>query len=160
MPSKDRSPHEPRRVTGPGTIGWFARHELLLAWRDWAWLLSGGHSRHWGFGAVGLAAVVLFMHMLAWIVLSPAAGLTGPPDRHMLAMIGGTLLLYGSLMLSQAIESITRAFYARGDLDLILSSPAAASRLFAVRIGAMTASIMGMALVLVHRLKQKVQAIG
>jgi ABC-2 type transport system permease protein len=51
-------------------------------------------------------------------------------------------------MLSQAMESVTRAFYARGDLDLVLSSPAAARRLFAVRIGAMTLSVMGMSLVL------------
>jgi ABC-2 type transport system permease protein len=58
------------------------------------------------------------------------------------------LLLYGSLMLSQAMESVTRAFYARGDIDLVLSSPASASRLFAVRIGAMTGSVMGMSLVL------------
>ena len=135
-------------MTRPGTIGWFARHELLLAWRDWAWLLSGGHSRHWLFGAVGVVGVVVLMHALAWVTLPSAAELTGPPDQYLLAMIGGTLLLYGSLMLSQAIESVTRAFYARGDLDLILSSPAAASRLFAVRIGAMTASITGMALVL------------
>ncbi len=35
------------------------------------------------------------------------------------------------------MEAVTRAFYARGDLDLVLSSPAAAERLFAVRIGAM-----------------------
>lgn len=132
----------------PGTIGWFARYELLLAWRDWAWLLSGGHSRHWGFGAAGLVAVVAFMHALALLTLPPSPELAAPPDQHVLALIGGTLALYGSLMLSQAIESVTRAFYARGDLDLILSSPAAASRLFAVRIGAMTASIMGMALVL------------
>jgi ABC-2 type transport system permease protein len=132
----------------PGTIAWFARHELLLAWRDWAWLLSGGHSRHWVVGAAGLVAVVAFMHALALLTLPPAAELAGVPGLHLLAVVGGTLALYGSLMLSQAIESVTRAFYARGDLDLILSSPAAASRLFAVRIGAMTASVMGMALVL------------
>jgi ABC-2 type transport system permease protein len=132
----------------PGTLGWFARHEMQLAWRDWAWLLSGGHSRHWGFGALGLVVVVVFMHALAGIIVQPAPGLAGAPDQRTLAIIGGTLALYGSLMLSQAIESVTRAFYARGDLDLILSSPAPASRLFAVRIGAMTASIMGMALVL------------
>jgi len=25
-----------------GTVAWFAQHETRLAWRDWAWLLSGG----------------------------------------------------------------------------------------------------------------------
>src|SRR5439155_4885866 len=131
----------------PGSVAWFARHELRLAWRDWAWLLSGGQSRHWCIGALGLVAVVVLMHGLAWVTL-PHADLALPPDRQALAVIGGTLLLYGSLMLSQAMESVTRAFYARGDLDLILSSPASARRLFAVRIGAIAASVMGMSLVL------------
>jgi len=38
------------------------------------------------------------------------------------------------LMISQAMESTTRAFYARSDLDLILASPVASNRLFGVRI--------------------------
>ena len=37
-------------------------------------------------------------------------------------------------MVSQALESVTRAFYARSDLDLILSSPVAARKVFAVRM--------------------------
>jgi ABC-2 type transport system permease protein len=60
----------------------------------------------------------------------------------------GIFALYGSLMLSQAMERITRAFYGRADLDLILSSPVAAWRLLAVRIGAIvvTVAVMSMAL--------------
>jgi ABC-2 type transport system permease protein len=46
------------------------------------------------------------------------------------------------------MESVTRAFYSRADLDLILSSPVTARRLFAVRIGAMALSITAMALLL------------
>src|SRR5207302_541888 len=137
-----------RSLIAPGTVPWFARHEMRLAWRDWAWLLSGGHSRHWYVGALGLAAIVVLLHGLAAVTLPGAADLAAAPQQHALMVIGGTLVLYGSLMLSQALESVTRAFYARGDLDLVLSSPAAASRLFAVRIGAMTLSIMGMSLVL------------
>ncbi len=41
-------------------------------------------------------------------------------------------------MMSQAMESVTRAYYARSDLDLILSSPASSNRLFAVRTGAVS----------------------
>ena len=51
-------------------------------------------------------------------------------------MVTGGVLLYWSLMLSQAMELVTRAFYARADLDLILSSPVASRRVFAVRIAA------------------------
>src|SRR5438552_2719452 len=135
-------------MIGPGTLVWFATHELRLAWRDWMWLLSGGHSRHWAFGGFGLFVLLLLMHGLALATLPHGADFSAPPDKPTLVIIGGTLLLYGSLMLSQAMESVTRAFYARGDVDLVLSSPADASRLFAVRIGAITASVMGMSLVL------------
>jgi len=53
-----------------------------------------------------------------------------------------------SLMVSQALESVTRAFYTRADLDLILSSPVAARKVFVVRMTTMALSITGMALLL------------
>jgi ABC-2 type transport system permease protein len=46
------------------------------------------------------------------------------------------------------MERVTRAFYGRADLDLILSSPLAAWRLFAVRIGAIAVTIAAMSLAL------------
>jgi ABC-2 type transport system permease protein len=51
-------------------------------------------------------------------------------------------------MMSQAMESVTRAFYARSDLDLILSSPVNSRRVFAVRIATMAASTVMMAVLL------------
>ena len=51
-------------------------------------------------------------------------------------------------MLSQAMESVTRAFYARSDLDLLLSSPAPAERIFAVRIATIALSVIAMAALL------------
>ena len=48
-------------------------------------------------------------------------------------------------MVSQAMELMTRAFYARADLDLILASPVAAHKVFAVRISTMALSVMAMA---------------
>jgi len=44
-------------------------------------------------------------------------------------------------MASQAMESMTRAFYARADLDLILASPVAVHRFFAVRIATVALSV-------------------
>jgi ABC-2 type transport system permease protein len=131
-----------------GTVAWFAHHETRLAWRDWAWLLSGGRRRRRYTVILGLAAFVVFAHGFALLTLASLGGLAHPPGKPLLAAVGGTLLLYGSLMLSQAMEAVTRAFYARGDLELILSSSAPAERLFAVRIGAMALSIAGMSLVL------------
>src|SRR5581483_7635684 len=62
--------------------------------------------------------------------------------------ITGSILLSWSLLISQAMESVTRAFYARSDLDLILSSPVAARKVFAVRIAAMGFSVVVMAALL------------
>jgi ABC-2 type transport system permease protein len=135
-------------MSRPGTVGWFAWHEARLAWRDWLSLMTGGHRRHAGTVVLGLLSFALFMHGLAYLMLSHGAGLSDPADPHVLLVVTGTLVLTFSLMLSQAIESVTRAFYARGDLELILTSPASASRLFAVRIAAMVVTNLAMALVL------------
>ena len=131
-----------------GTIFWFAHHEGRLAWREWLWLMSGrrrsGRKLAWA-----VFAIALFLHGFAYLLVYRNADLLrAPADKRMLVMLTGTLALYGSLMLSQAIEAVTRAFYARGDLDLILSSPVAAWRLFAVRIGAITVPIAATSLAL------------
>ncbi len=132
-------------MSEPGTIGWFARHEARLAWRDWLSLMTAGRRRRTTTVVLGFAAYVLFMHGLAYAMLSNH-------EKHgetdLLVAITVTLLLTGSLMLSQALESATRVFYARGDNDLILTSPAAVRRLFAVRIAAMSVTIAFMTLVL------------
>src|SRR5436305_14064599 len=51
-------------------------------------------------------------------------------------------------MLSQAIESVTRVFYARADLDLIMSSPARLADVFSVRLVSIALSVTAMALLL------------
>ncbi len=98
--------------------------------------------------ALGVITIVLLMHGFAYLVLCRNADLSSPPDKRILVLLTGTLVLYGSLMLSRAIESVTRAFYGRGDLELILSSPVAAWRLFAVRIGAIATTVAAMSLAL------------
>jgi ABC-2 type transport system permease protein len=57
-------------------------------------------------------------------------------------------MLAWALMLSQAIESVTRVFYARADLDLIMSSPVTLANVFSVRIAAIALSVTAMALLL------------
>jgi ABC-2 type transport system permease protein len=127
-------------VTRAGAIVWFAQHEGRLAWRDLSRLVSAGGRRP-GFGvALGVVGVALVLHGFAFLMFF-RADLASPPDRRMLVLLTGVLALNGSLMLSQAMELVTRGFYGRGDLDLILSSPVAAWRLFAVRIAAMVVTI-------------------
>ncbi|HZN28346.1 MAG TPA: permease, partial [Xanthobacteraceae bacterium] len=98
--------------------------------------------------AIALIVFAIFMHVVAYSMVGRFAYVGLNADKATLVMITGTLLLALSLMLSQAMESVTRAFYARSDLDLILSSPAAARKVFAVRIGTMALSIVLMGVLL------------
>jgi len=135
-------------VSSPGTIGWFARHEARLAWRDWVSLMTGG-SRWRARGlAAGFVVVAIALHGIAYLTVAGSAHLTSAADRSTLALVTGTLLMAWSLMLSQAMESVTRAFYARGDLELILCSPAQAPRIFSVRVAATVVTILLMMLLL------------
>ncbi|MFM9842709.1 MAG: hypothetical protein ACKVOI_07045 [Dongiaceae bacterium] len=135
-------------MSQPGTLTWFARHECRLAWRDWLWMMTAGRRSRARNAAIGVVLFALFLHGIAWYMVGGFAPLGDHPDKTALLLVSGNLLLAAALMLSQAMESVTRAFYSRADLDLILSSPASARRLFAVRIGAMALSITAMALLL------------
>ncbi|HTO85064.1 MAG TPA: permease [Methylomirabilota bacterium] len=135
-------------MSGPGTLVWFARHECRLAWRDWLSMMTAGRRRRARSIALGLVVFVLFMHGLAYVMVGRYAHVSIGADKTALLVITGNALLSAMLMLSQAMESVTRAFYTRGDLDLILSSPASARRLFSVRIAAMALSITVMAMLL------------
>jgi ABC-2 type transport system permease protein len=115
-----------------GTALWFAQHESRLAWRDWLSMMTAGRRRRLRTVAVGVVAFILFMHFVAYWMVGRYA--TAPIDKQALLGITATALLSWMLMISQAMESITRAFYARFDLDLILASPADTDRLFGVRI--------------------------
>jgi len=131
-----------------GSMGWFAQHEWRLAWRDFRMLMiSQRRGRTWGV-ILGVILLTGFLHLIASIVLHPAPELATEPSKRALVLITAAVVLAWSLMLSQAMEAVTRAFYARADLELILSSPVTAWRLFAVRIGAMTVTVMLMSLVL------------
>ena len=128
----------------PVGLLWFARHEARLSWRDFRLLSRGGR---WG-GAALLIGLAVVLHLVAAAVMHPDPGLAAAPTRQALLVTTGMLAMSGALMVSQAIESVTRTFYTRGDLDLILSSPATAWKLFAVRIAAMAMTLATMSLAL------------
>jgi ABC-2 type transport system permease protein len=119
-----------------------------LGWRDWLWLITGGHNRRIVTSAVIFAIFVLFLHAIAYAMLGNSAQLADAADPHTLVVVTGSLAMSASLMMSQALESVTRGFYARGDLDLILASPVSPGRLFTVRIMAMAGAVAVQALVL------------
>ncbi len=119
----------------PATMPWFAAHEWRLMARDAIAMMTGGHPTRRIVLIVILIGAAALLHLLANAIVAPwvAAGVVA--DKPTLVLVTSTGFLFWTVMLSQALESVTRAYYTRSDLDLILSSPASSRQLFAVRTG-------------------------
>ena len=129
-------------------LTWFARHEIRLAWREWLAMMTAGRKGRKRAAIIGLTVFAAVMHLPAYAVIGRFADLQAPLDKSTLIVITATVFLAWALMLSQAIESVTRVFYARADLDLIMSSPVTLANVFSVRIAAIALSVVAMALLL------------
>jgi len=127
-----------------GTARWFAHHEARLAWRDWLSMITAGRRERLRRVSLAIVIFAVFLHFVAYWMVGPYADAAA--DKPTLVAITATVLLSWLLMISQAMESMTRAFYSRSDLDLILASPVSADRLFAVRIATVALAVAAMAL--------------
>lgn len=136
-------------MNATASLTWFARHELTLAWRDWAQMMAGGRTKRERAVTIAAIVFVVLLHWLAHAILSPLLSEGSVGSKKTLIILTAALLMTFSMMMSQAIEQVTRAFYARSDLDLILSSPASSRHLFAVRISsiALAGTVMSSLLV-------------
>jgi ABC-2 type transport system permease protein len=103
-------------------------------------MLSAGRQRRARTIAITMLAIATFMHFVAYRMVAGFAVRDSDLDKATLVVVTIAAMLAWSMMLSQALESVTRAFYARADLDLILSSPSDARKVFVVRIAALGAS--------------------
>jgi ABC-2 type transport system permease protein len=130
-------------TAAPGTTIWFAQHESRLAWRDWLSMITAGRRERLRRVAIAILVFAVFMHFVAYWMVGPYAD--AAIDKSMLVTISGSILLSWLLMVSQAMETMTRAFYSRSDLDLILASPVAANKLFAIRIATIAIAMAAMA---------------
>ena len=110
-----------------GSAVWFARHESRLAWRDLVSMMTAGTPSRAAQGRHRLCRLRR-LHARRRLFGRRLATPTRRPDRQLLIGITAALLLSWLLMISQAMELLTRAFYARADLDLILASPVAARK--------------------------------
>lgn len=135
-------------MTRATSLAFLAHHEFRLSWRDWWSMLTAGKAHRARIVVLAMLTFAAFMHLVAFAIVAQFAKIEPDADRGTLVIITGCALLGWSLMMSQAMESVTRAFYTRSDLDLILSSPVAARRLFAVRLATMAASTVLMAVLL------------
>jgi ABC-2 type transport system permease protein len=135
-------------MTPTATLTWFAGHEIRLARREWLAMMTAGRRWRGRNMAIGLLVCFALMHLPAYAVVGRFAGIQAPLDKTALIVITTSIFLAWALILSQAIESVTRVFYARADLDLIVSSPVALPTVFAVRLAAIGLSVTVMALLL------------
>ena len=135
-------------IARPASLAWFAEHELRLAWRDGIAMLTGGRQSRGIVVAIVIIAFALALHWVAGLFVEPwlASGIV--LDKPTLVNLTGGGLLFVSVMLSQALEAVTRAYYTRSDLDLILSSPASSRKLFAVRTGAVALTTVALSCLL------------
>jgi ABC-2 type transport system permease protein len=134
-------------VSAAANLTWFARHEIRLAWREWLAMMTGGRRKR-NRALIGLLVFAAILHLPAYAVVGRFADLQMPLDKSALIVLSVSIFLAWALMLSQAIESVTRVFYARADLDLIMSSPVKLTNIFSVRIAAIALSVTSMALLL------------
>jgi ABC-2 type transport system permease protein len=135
-------------MTPTATLTWFAGHEIRLVRREWLAMMTAGRRWRGRNMAIGLISLVALLHLPAYTVVGRFAGIEAPLDKTALIVITTSIFLAWTLMLSQAIESVTRVFYARADLDLIASSPVALPTVFAVRLAGIGLSVTAMALLL------------
>jgi len=135
-------------VSAPATLTWLAGHELRLGWRDLTSLMTAGGRRRRRNAVMAFGVFAVAVHAFAnWVVKSYAMLDIGA-DPVTLVTITGTLLLSFALLLSQSMESVTRIFYTRSDLELILTSPVSARKVFAVRMARIAAGSALIALLL------------
>ena len=135
-------------MSQPASLTWLAGHEFRLGWRDWVSLMTAGGRTRARNATLALILFAAFMHVFAYWTVASYADANLASDTAALVGITGTLVLSWSLLLSQAMESVTRAFYSRSDLDLILTSPASARKVFAVRMGRIAAAAVAIAVLL------------
>lgn len=123
----------------PGTTPWFLRHELRLTWRYWIGATGGKHrTLIVSFVILGVMALVfggLGAVGLRFVDLRPL------PNMAIL-IIDAVLAFIFSIMLSQTMAMAALTFHDRGDLDLLLASPARPGRILTVRKVAMAINAM------------------
>jgi ABC-2 type transport system permease protein len=119
-------------------------HEGRLARRDLFYLLTAGH--RWRLRPVLLIAGIgmVLMHFIAYGMVGRFADLTLGADIGTYISLTGTIILSFFLLLSQALEKVTRLFYGQGDLDLIASSPVPLRLVYLLRIATTAGTTLAM----------------
>lgn len=113
-----------------GSLPWLIRNELRLSWRALTakfkpWMLV--------FWSVFILAAVFIPLFLIGGELRGKLVFAGAPPSIAIALAQGFILVSLTLLLSTTITSSIEAFFERGDLDLLVSSPLDSKVIFAAR---------------------------
>lgn len=116
----------------PGSLPWLLRHELRLALRTrkagpWAW--------------AAVIVGILFLHGVGVLSAFGFAKFRISPEAVQL-IFGAVAIFAVAVMLAGAMQLTVNAFYTRGDMDLLLSSPLPARTIMPVRLLAVAITIM------------------
>jgi len=118
-----------------GSTPWLLAHEMRLAWRGW----FGGKRGARSVWILGIVFVGLF---IVGVPMGLGLRRATVPIIPVIALIVDLVLaLVFTLMLSQTLAAATEALYARGDLDLLFSSPIAPRKVLFVRFAAIAANV-------------------
>jgi ABC-2 type transport system permease protein len=131
-------------TTHPRSLLWLSRQESRLSWRDLVWLMTAGYRWRGRSVVIWLLVVAIIMHLIAWGMVARYAEVTLTAGVDALMAISGSIGLAFFLMLSQALEQVTRLFYGRGDLDLLKSSPVSLRRVLGLRVLSVATSTCAM----------------
>ncbi len=143
----------------PGSLRWFLQHDLRLAWRDF----RGGFRSLGPRTLCGLVLIVVgVMHAAVWSIAGEVGSLAGDAatrtDAYAMALpFCGFVLL---LMLAQTLNGATKMLYARGDLDLVLSSPASPRLVLGARASAVALGAFASAAIFVLPLSDDAASLG
>src|ERR1700722_14873730 len=97
-----------------GSALWLLRHELRLQWR------TAGKKVN---VAVMAAVVLVFLHLVAFPLAFVVRYLPPPATVLIYETVTGAALFAFLMMMSTALVAAVQAIFARGDIDLLLSSP-------------------------------------
>jgi ABC-2 type transport system permease protein len=128
----------------PRSLPWLMRQEGRLSWRDLVWLMTAGYRWRARSVVIWLVVVAVIMHLIAWGMVARYADVSLDAGVDALTAITGSIALAFFLMLSQALEQVTRLFYGRGDLDLLKSSPVSLRRVLGLRVLSVATSTCAM----------------
>lgn len=121
-------------IAAPGSTLWLLRHELRLLWR--------GTSKKLPILAIVL--LVLFQ-LLAFAIAAAVMSAPPIPAQYMplaWASVSGLSIVGLLIMLSSGLVACVKVIYARGDMNLLLSSPIKPQSIVLVRAGAIAITLM------------------